>query len=276
MRFTKVLDADSHTVVGRMAVMEIEEFGVYGESWIVRRDAHDWQGGMGGREAIRCVRDGHQESVRSSEEFLESFLDMNFKAKKWETVSDVAGGAVNIGAHVAGLPQSMRRRQAKPNAFAPLTIFCDLVSSAQITAATLKKRGAATVALARMLASTRPVTVYAVGGKGGGGHNGFVMVRVPMNDMGRTAFVLAHTAAQRAVMYGTIDELLGVNVGGWPLHGDHTYRTEALRIYSSAIQEDPANCLYVPAIYLTEDASSPTEWVKKMLAKYGALDMEGD
>src|SRR6185312_10057615 len=113
---------------------DLEEFGTYGAATINGCARSDWTGGMSGEEARRTIRTGHLPSVQESEQYMNAFESLDFKARKWETINDVAGGAVNVGAYLTGSPLSMRRRQAKPSSYAPLTIFCDLVSSAGIEA----------------------------------------------------------------------------------------------------------------------------------------------
>lgn len=232
-----------------------------------------WIGGMSGRDALNAARNGHPASIAQSEEYLNKFESLSFQARKYITVDAIAGGAPNVGAHLAGSPLAMRRRQRIVNEFAPLTVFCDVVSSAGVSADYLKKRGAAVLALVRMLGATRPVSLYVVGGMGAytAFDNGFVMVKLPeVADLSRSAFMMAHPAAARGMLY-TCCEILNPEVRGhWAFNDVNTYRRKALKLYADAIGSNEADCLYMPPIFYGEEKIVPEIWLPEMLAKYGA------
>lgn len=239
--------------------------------------ARAWSGNMGGREMLKSARNGHQDSVALSEQYLDKFEELSFQARKHNTIDAVAGGAPNVGAYLAGSPLSMRRRQRVMNDFAPLTVFCDVVSSASISAEYLKKRGAAALALVRMLSATRPVTLYVVGAMGSFNRyrqysdNGFVMVKMPETiDIARMAFMMAHPAAARGMLY-KVCELTNREVrGNWAFGNVNTYRSRGLRLYAEAVNANVDDCLYIPPPFSNEEDVVVERWLKDMLAKYGA------
>jgi hypothetical protein len=238
-----------------------------------------WQGGMNDYQAITAARNGHLESVALSEQYLNKFEGLSFQARKWTTVDAIAGGAPNVGAHLAGSPLSMRRRKRIMAEHAPLTIFLDVVSSASISANYLKKRGAAILALSRMLGATRPVQVYVVGGMGSyrdynDTGNGFCMVKMPeITDLSRSAFCMAHPAAARGMLYGCCERVNSRVTGSWAFNNVERYRTLGLKIYAEAVQANVADCLYVAPPYSGEEARNVEEWLVEMLAKYGAAEL---
>ena len=248
-----------------------DEFATYAAD-VRSTSSLGWQGGMSNGDAVRATRNGHTRSVEASEEFMAAFEHLSFRSRKFSVQNAIAGGAPNVGAHLAGSPLSMRRRQREVTNFAPLIIFCDMVSSAGISASTLMRRGAAAVALARMLSATRPVTVYGVAGMGNGRTNGFGMVKLPIEDLSRSAFVLSHTAAQRGLMYGSIHKLMGAHHGQWACGGHDRYRSQALGIFSKAVNANPEDGLYVAAPYMDESMEDVTAWLNEMLAKYGVAE----
>ena len=263
---------------GKVAVIDtIDAFAEYYSGYTGRdRWDYSWMGGLTRSQAILAARNGHQPSVASSDEYMGKFEELAFQARKWTTVDAVAGGAPNVGAYLAGSPVSMRRRQRVMNDFAPLTIFLDVVSSGGISAEYLKKRGAAVLALVRMLGATRPVQLYAVGGLGGR-RNGYIMVKMPeVADLGRSAFMMAHPAAARGMLYACAHRVEEGVKGSWAFHSVEAYRHNGLKIYAEAIGAPEADCLYVPPPYLGEQDLVPEKWLPEMLAKYGAAATDND
>jgi hypothetical protein len=261
----------SPTGNGKLRIFDtIDSFAEYFVPIAHQANSSSWQGGMNGWQALQAARQGHPPSVELSEKYLGMFESLSFQARKWNTVDAIAGGAPNIGAHLAGSPLAMRRRQRVMDDFAPLTVFCDVVSSASVDADYLKKRGAAVLALVRMLGATRPVSLYAVGGMGGLS-NGYVMVKMPdVTDLSRAAFVMAHPAAARGMLYQCCARVEPGVRGRWAFNDVARYRRLGLQIYSEAVGAPIADCLYVPPIYSGEETIVPEKWLPEMLAKYGA------
>jgi hypothetical protein len=245
--------------------------------------AQPWSGNMDGWDMVKAARNGHDPSVALSEQYLDKFEELSFQARKHNTVDAVAGGAPNVGAYLAGSPLSMRRRQRMMNDFAPLTVFCDVVSSASISPEYLKKRGAAALALVRMLSATRPVTLYVVGGMGAyswrryasASSNGFVMVKMPETiDIARMAFMMAHPAAMRGMLYKVCCLVNPEVRGHWAFSNVDTYRSRGLRLYAEAVNANVDDCLYIPPPFHNEETAVVEQWLKDMLAKYGAASVE--
>lgn len=79
-----------------------------------------------------------------------------------QTVASVAGGAVNLGAYLAGSPMAMRQRRMSPRSAADgaIALMINTFSSAGCTEEKTARRGAAALALARALQRVRPVQAY--------------------------------------------------------------------------------------------------------------------
>lgn len=242
----------------------------------------DWLGGMDYREACNAAWTGYQAGVAESDAYLSRFEDMEFGSRRWSTIDAVSGGAPNIGAYLAGSPLSMRRRTRQITEGAPLTIFCDVVSSAIVDAKDLKKRGAAVLALARMLGTARPVTVYMVGATKPRNHSetAFCMVRLdnPL-DLSRAAFMLAHPAAARGLLYNLCYRAIAPYANGergqWAYDDVEKYRKNGARLYAKAINADPLDCLFMPPVFANDEAiDNPEKWLRATLTQYGGAPVQ--
>jgi hypothetical protein len=242
-----------------------------------------WMGGMDYQQAIRAAHAGDAAGVAASDKLMADFEALAPVSRRWRTIDTVAGGAPNVGAYLAGSPLSMRRRQRELSQGAPLTIFVDAVSSAGISANDLKKRGAAALALVRVLGAVRPVTVYMVAGggtRGGGNPAAFVMVRMdnPL-DVSRAAFFLGHPGAGRGLAYSVIAAAVapgrnGIFTGSWGWGDNKTYLKHAPKVYADAIGANVDECLYLAPPHLDDPAiTNPGQWVLDMLAAHGGAPM---
>lgn len=243
---------------------------------------HDptWLGGMTYAQAAKAAYAGDPAGVAASDKLMAEFEALAPVSRKWRTIDTVAGGAPNIGAYLAGSPLAMRRRQRELSQGAPLTIFCDVLSSAVIQARDLKKRGAAILALVRVLGAARPVTVYMVGGDGSTSSrpSAFCMVRMdnPL-DLSRAAFFLGHPGAARGLLYSTLRHAVGpheISTGTWAWGSVTKYREHAPKIFADAIGADMAECLYLAPPHATDkEITNPGQWVLDMLAAHGGAPM---
>lgn len=243
-----------------------------------------WMGGMSYNEACHAAYAGDAAGVAASDRLLADFEALAPAARRWRTIDTVSGGAPNVGAYLAGSPLAMRRRQRELDQGAPLTIFVDAVSSASIKASHLKKRGAAVLALVRVLGAVRPVTVYMVAGGGsraaGNKPSAFVMVRMdsPL-DVSRAAFFLGHPGAGRGLAYAIMRKAVApgqedVFTGSWAWGDVNRYRTHAVSVYANAIGATPDDCLYLAPPHADDPAiANPSKWVLDMLAQHGGAPM---
>jgi hypothetical protein len=242
-----------------------------------------WMGGMTHDEAKRAAYDGDAAGVETSDKLMAEFEALAPRSRRWRTIDTVAGGAPNIGAYLAGSPLAMRRRQRALAQGAPLTIFVDVVSSAGISAKDLKKRGAAVLALVRVLGALRPVSVYMVAGGGSGGRDlpaAFVAVRMddPM-DLSRAAFFLGHPGAARGLAYSLMCYAVHPTgqqlfTGQWAWSDHNTYRKHAPAIFANAVGAPVEDCLYLAPPHVADPAIvNPSKWVLDMLAEHGGAPM---
>lgn len=238
-----------------------------------------WIGGLTAAMADRCLREGEASRVAASEDYLAKFEGkFAFHTARFKTIDAVAGGAPNVAAYIAGTPLAMRRRQRTADDLAPLTIVVDTTSSGGINAAKLERRGAALLALVRLLAARRPVTLWAGAALGPRGDNRVqmcsVMTRIetaPL-DLARAAFLLGHPGASRGIGYSVIGEQCR-GFGAWPYNDIDKTRTYGPEYFGRLFPG--TEILYMPPVFGGElESTAPDKWLTEKLAKYGGLENE--
>jgi hypothetical protein len=112
---------------------------------------------------MQLATDGVPGIVKRSDELLgkiEASIDVEGLAPA--TVPAVTGGAVNIGAFLAGHPMSMRQRRqnAVMSERGAVAIMVDTFGAATTVSAEFKRRGAAILALVRAIQMVRPIQLH--------------------------------------------------------------------------------------------------------------------
>lgn len=249
--------------------------------------SHEWSLGVLAPEAADKVRDGDLSGVAASDAFLTKLEDISPVSRRWANVASVAGGAPNVGAFLAGSPMAMRRRVRLLNESAPLTILVDCTSSGGISSKKLVKRGAAVLALVRLLSGLRPVSLYAVCALTPSGKTGnkatAIAVRIDSTplDLARAAFVIGHPAAARQSMYSICKRAVdakGAVFLMWAHNDVDTYRENGAAFFARAIPGmDPAQTLFMPPVFLHDEAiDNPEKWLRDHLNKYGGQTLTED
>ncbi len=180
-----------------------------------RCDDVKWAGGTLS-EALRKTREGDLAGVAASEALLAKFESLSFPTYRREWYNEVAGHVANVPAFLAGHPQAMRRRRRAENSAAPITVFVDLFASCAFTQEQITTRGAAVLALVRLLAMHRPVTLYAAFAttsySGRRSHNGRTTACVAVKldtaplDLAHAAYVLTSPLFLRQVLFHVCEQ----------------------------------------------------------------------
>jgi hypothetical protein len=120
-----------------------------------------WTGNMDLQAACDMAKTGDIKLVEKSDKLLSQFERFSFDAplKAWQR--DVAGQRPDVPAFIAGHPAAMRRRVRLVSQAAPLAVLVDLTMSAGVSNSDIERRGAAILALCRILAGRRPVELWA-------------------------------------------------------------------------------------------------------------------
>lgn len=242
-----------------------------------RKDRGSWIGGKSFAESLDCVRSGDLAAVPESEKYLHDMESHTFLSKAYRIRDDVCGGAVNIPAFVSGVPVHMRRRERVTSAVAPLSIFVDLTSSASIQATDLFKRGAAILALVRLLSNMRPVELSTVVAVSPFNLKTCHIITVKLDtaplDLARAAHMLTHASVPRALCYGIAEEQLNHASEGslcWPYgHDPNLFRNNAESIMRRVVTPG-SDVLFIPSIHTKDKAiQNPVTWIKTMLHTFG-------
>lgn len=213
----------------------------------------------------RKVATGDESLVAESESMLSKLEDQIPHSKGWRVMDDVVGALPNVPAMLAGVPQSMRRRERTRKDNAPLTIYMDLTSSGGISSRAIQQRGITLLALTRVLVEHRAVTLWVGASLGSSRLSGTCAWRVdtaPM-DLARAAYHIGATAMSRGFGYGMCQSVMTTH-GGWPFDNyDLHCRTAQERL---AAVFPGTEIKYIPPIYLNDALTAdPVGWVKRVL-----------
>lgn len=246
---------------------------------------NDWNGGEHVDAVTRKCRTGDLTRVATSDEFMSKFEALlGYSGSAFQVQNAMTGGAPNIGAYLSGNPMNMRVRRRVETEKAPLNIVVDCVSSAGIDAKTLEQRGAAILALVRVLSATRPVSLYiaatALSYRDMSTHTSHgVVMRLdsaPL-DLARAAHMLCATGVSRQMAYGFIQTHGGYRDDSdglaWGYSSEKFQRENGKAYWQRSL--GIGEMLYIAAPYLTDDiVTAPEKWLKQMIAEYGKPDEE--
>ena len=244
----------------------------------------DWYGATPA-ETFERASAGNAKLTAPCDRLLDRMENVEFATSRFATVSAVAGGAPCVPAYLAGSPMAMRRRVRVADDLAPLAVVVDIGVSASVSHPTIQRRGAAALALVRLLAATRPVSLWVVCGQvtdlDGTRRDAALAVRVdtaPL-DVARAAWLLAAPEAFRRACFAATHaiaghaEKRGVN---W-LRDSHGRHPELLRECLPALTACD-DFLLVPSLITAGETQFGSDekaaaWVQAQLDKHGGAAM---
>jgi hypothetical protein len=127
-----------------------------------RAGSGQWWGGMTYDQSLLGLQHGDLSGVAATDALLREMEALIPVSRSWRSFDAVVGACPNVPQYLAGNPYNMRLKRRCATATAPLALFAELVASASISAATCRRRGAAILALVRLLANLRPVELWCV------------------------------------------------------------------------------------------------------------------
>ena len=236
-----------------------------------------WNGFLDLAGAARVAREGDLKRVAKSDSLLARFERFSFSraGKAWRR--DVCGNVPNVPAVLAGAPATMRRRVKLHADAAPIAIIVDLTTSGSIEADAIEKRGAAILALTRVLAARRPVELWAGAIVGADSdQNGvamFTRIDTAPLDLARAAFAMISPAFTRQMLYSLARGAYGFE-GRWP-YGNSG---DASRLFLADIMRPAlphvADVLAIPAAHYDDKISAnPESWIESTLARLDGADV---
>jgi len=266
----------SHEVPGRGRM----HFSLYSTPQALARDAE--ARGSGHKDAspqfygpdtfaqvVQKTLTGDEARVGASEEFmaaLESAVVPTARPR-WEDAP--AGFVPNVPAFLAGHPASMRRRVRRQHESAPLALIADLAASATINATDVAKRGAAILALVRILGTRRPLELHAgsaVMHARGGACAVLARLDTTPLDVATAAHVLANPGWVRRLCYSLGERDYGFN-GAWGFRDRRFCIAKAEELLAMAFPY--SQVLVIPAIgWDDESVKDPAKWVLRYVERY--------
>ena len=262
---------------------DLVEFAAYADhdSGHFKYDDLKFKGETVKQARANCAGGSTAHAARSDALIAAMESDLDFSSQKQATVMAVAGGCPNVPALLAGQPLSMYRRQRIQTATAPITVVVDLTVSAGVNVETIDRRGAATLALVRNLASKRAVNLWVMAAckcdyddsKAGG-----FMVRLdtsPM-DLARLAWVMQSAGFFRYYGFAAISlqglQRKSTSEGGLQWLGPLDDHAKRLADYAAQMIGTDSRILQIAGLYsdkseqpFRSDANA-VDWIKAQLA----------
>lgn len=221
-----------------------------------------WAGGTFA-EALNWTRNGDASYVARSDALMEKFERREFLTSRREWRNDVAGFVPNVPAYIAGLPQAMRRRPRRLAPAAPITVYVDLFLSAAFDARAAMTRGAAVLALVRILAAARPINLYvgyATAESFGRITCPIVRINTTPLDLSHAAYTMCSTSFIRHIGLAVFERMSpGSHKQSWP-----PFRGDLREVVARAF--DPGTeLLLVPGGIISTIVRDPEEWIAEKL-----------
>ena len=248
------------------------------EKRAVGEEGTKWWGGMTYDQSVAAVRCGDTAGVAASDKLLSEMETLVPVSQSWRTFNSVVGTCPNVPQYLAGNPYNMRLKRRCATATAPLSIFVELVASAGIDAKTCLKRGAAMLALVRMLANLRPVELWCVIAIGQRNSRSSLCVRLdtaPL-DLARSAHVFTHPSVFRALGYRSLEHEFysrGWN-GDWAF-GDHGLHVRTAAQSYQRLLRPGSDVLFIPPVHVSDlYLAEPAKWLRAMITQHGGVQLE--
>lgn len=205
-----------------------EDFADMCERVGVHYEGSSWRSGESSSQALQLVRLGDDKRVEAAQAICDQFqndIDLGQSWPQWEV--DVCGSYPNVPNYLAGVPETMWRKQVVHSDRAPIVIWVCVTSSGGCDAEDLEKRGIAIQALAMALSVTRQVQIRIFSGLGGPRLDHIMSVDLPSPAvLSQAAFMLASQSFSRGLTYRFLEVATGSG-GSWPRsvgHGDYAQR----------------------------------------------------
>jgi hypothetical protein len=216
---------------------------------------------------------GDMAAAKRASKMLDKFnKDLEFKSFAWKSVNSVVGGAVNIGAFCAGVPQCMRQRRRIATETAPLSIVVDICASSSTSSSTIETRGVAVLALIQRLSNLRPVQLYiATAHHSPNGGNVGILIKMPSHiDLAKVGNAMASTGFMRYLCFCVENSIKAFGTGAKPWQSHPKYRKHGAAFWRRLSGNEET--LFVPPLMGNEEITSrPYEWVESMLKQYGGM-----
>jgi len=234
-----------------------------------------WSGGLSTADACRTAREGDLSAVAASDALLSKFERFAFETGRKAWLDDVTGAIPNVPAFIAGHPLAMRRRVRQDSASAPLAIIVDVTTSSRVSARDIQRRGAAILALVRILSTRRPIELWAgtmldADNRRSAVHT-FARIETSPLDLATACFALVHPAFSRHLCYGLA--CLHGFAGGWPYGAHARHRPHMAAILAPAFTHATQTLCLPPLHAADQSCTNPEAWLEQRLAELSPVDL---
>jgi hypothetical protein len=237
--------------------------------YYARHEGAAWYSGETNDDTARLIRTGDTRTVERARGLLDKIFAELPATERANWTPSPCGAYPIVPEYLAGHPTPMRTRRADANASNPVRIWACLTCSAGVTQDTLRKRGAALMALLLKLAEIRPVELWAVifmdspiDGEG------VVAIRLPSDPLSEAhcAYALTSSGFVRGFGYDYI-RAHWRSTGSWPrgfkYGGSNNAYLDALKI---RLGGEPHDLMIEPAKMSNEKISTdPVGWVNDQI-----------
>ena len=232
----------------------------------------EWAGG----KKSACVRGMNglsDQYVSASDKLMdriEPMLDLETSGRR--VLPAMAGGAVNVPAHLSGSPLAMRMRRPDMSDRGEIHVFASFLTSASVDKALLEMRGAALLALVRAIGITRPVRLTVFCMWSNRYWLSFDVESSPL-DLQRAAFALSSPTILRQMGHGLLFYHAAPYASTAPSGADQINRVA--RTLSDAQGVNPEHVVITPdlvsgdGLVAFQDPETAARWVQGQLTILG-------
>lgn len=226
--------------------------------------SYDWD------TVLREARTGSERMVAPSDALLAQIETTNLATHQHERRAGPVGAYAVVGDYLAGRPDSMRRVVSVASDTAPVRVMVETGVSAGVTHGQMEQRGIAILALIRLLAAERPVTLTVVIASGDGRDTRQVLIDIPAAplELATAAHALADADFTRRLGYTHL-----LNMGCRPdlpwsfgiAPCDAERRAEYDRAMRLTLNLSPQD-IFIPGLYVNDPMlSDPLGWLAREL-----------
>lgn len=245
-----------------------EDFANMCEKVGVNYCANSWRSSESSKDALQLTRQGDDKRVQAAEAICDQFandIDLGQSWPQWEP--DVCGAYPIVANYLAGVPETMMRKQVIQSDRAPIVIWVCVTSSGGCDAEALEKRGIAIQALAMALSVTRQVQIRIFSGLSGPRQDHIMSVDLPNPAvLSQAAYMLASQSFSRGLTYKFLEVATGSG-GGWPASVGHGTYAQRVADWKKLLPIADVDLVFPHVFFGDPDYQDPIKYCKQIFDK---------
>lgn len=239
--------------------------------------ADSWHGGFNAADTYRKSIEGDESYIAKVEAMLEKVsAKVNVETSAYRIDNAIVGFAPDVPSAIIGVPECMITMEPTQSDMAPVTVWCNVTTSAGVSADNAAQKGAAVAALVLKLQALRPVALNVVIGLDAHNARGSNFVIVPITSrpfsMAQLSFILCNPGWARHTYWTVCSGRYGYSHGWDAIFKRHNrdawakaLADETLTYLSGDIEHD----IYIPPLFLKDPLlENPVKWVEDTMARY--------